>query len=169
MHDAVEITHLLPKDWEQYKELRLKGLKEEPQAFGESLKSALSKTDKDWQDKLQQVLEGKSWLVFARVDGVLVGMLEADIHSDEPEKVWLHATWVNKESRRKGIAKKLMEKILQEISSSNAPRIVKLQVNQVQTPAVNLYKEFGFKIIAEEKFIAGNNELANDFLMEKHL
>lgn len=62
-----------------------------------------------------------------------------------------------------------METTLEELSLSQAPRTVKLGVNQQQLPAVNLYKRFGFEIKEETDYTMGNGEIVKEFIMEKNL
>ena len=169
MKDSVEIVHLSPQNWESYKQLRLRAIEAEPQAFGKSYKDASSEPDENWRKKLESTGSGKSWSVFAKVDGKLVGMLAATLHPQEPDRVWLHATYVEKEYRRQGIAQNLMGTILQEIAKSNAPKKIKLGVSKKQTAAVELYKKFGFKVIGEQDYVMGNGEKVREFIMEKQL
>lgn len=169
MENLVEIVHLSANDWREFKELRLKALKDEPQAFGKSYEEAAKDSDDAWKSRLESAGSGRSWSVFARVNGKLVGMIGAGIHSDEPDKVWIHATYVDSDYRGRDIAKKLMQTILEEIESVSPDKIVKLGVNKEQIAAVELYKQFGFKVTGEQDFIMGNGEKVREFVMEKQL
>lgn len=169
MSGDIKIVHLSPKDWKIYKELRLSALKVEPQAFGKSYKDAAGDPDNKWIERLTVTQTGKRWSVFAQVNNELIGMLEATIHSDEPNRVWLHATYVEKKYRGKGIAERMMKQILYEISESNAPKIVKLGVNKKQVAAVNLYEKLGFVTVDKQDYIMGNGVKAKELVMEKQL
>lgn len=169
MKHEIQIVHLDPGDWQKYKDLRLRALKHAPQAFGASYDDTIIRPDEYWRNRLEQHGKGQSWSLFAQMNTDLVGMLEAAIHSTDPDRVWLHAMYVDEAYRGLGIAGKLMEAILQELSLSQAPRIVKLGVNQQQLPAVNLYKRFGFEIIGEMDYTMGSGETVREFIMQKAL
>lgn len=169
MNNQVEIIHLSPKDWKSYRELRLRALKTEPQAFGKSYKEAVNEPYEKWRNRLESSGQGERWSVFAKFNGKLIGMIEASIHSDDSNKVWLHATYVDKNLRGQGFAKKLMEQIISDITNSNAPKKLKLGVNKNQTAAIRLYKEFGFEVVGEQDYIMGDNKKVRELLMEKQL
>ena len=57
-----------------YKELRLRALREEPQAFGSSYEANVNKPDSYWVERLNDVKSGNGWLVFAEINDKLVGM-----------------------------------------------------------------------------------------------
>lgn len=167
--DDIEIIQLPVKRWKEFKDLRLKALKDDPQAFGASYEEVAKRSESYWKESLQDAIDGKSWCLFASFNNRLVGMLAASIHKDEPNRVWLHATYVDKNFRGKDIAKKLMQQMLENLKSSLAPKVIKLMVNKIQLPAGNLYKSFGFKIVDEQDFVMGNGQKARDLIMEKNL
>lgn len=102
-----EIIQLSPNEWQEYKSLRLRALKNAPQAFGASYAGTVSKPDEYWRDRLEQHGKGQSWSLFAQVDKDLVGMLEAAVHASDPDKVWLHAMYVDEAYRGLGVAIKI--------------------------------------------------------------
>ena len=79
----VEIIQLPVVEWEKYKKLRLRALKEDPQAFGSNYNDSLKLPDTKWQERLQKVVDGESWAVFAQQDEQLVGMMFAMKETDE--------------------------------------------------------------------------------------
>ena len=79
MSDATQtdiqiITRLPVERWRKYRELRLRALKTDPQAFGQSWEEAVKHPEERWRERLIDAAQGKSWLVFAERDGELIGM-----------------------------------------------------------------------------------------------
>ena len=93
MH-PIEIVTLSPDDWQEYKDLRLRALKEEPQAFSATYEENSKHPSKYWQKKLEITAKGDSqWLLFAKIDGVLCGMMGAFIKK-EPDNACIIAVYV---------------------------------------------------------------------------
>lgn len=81
----------------------------------------------------------------------------------------IYSVYVPKEERGKGIANKLMENLLTELSQKTFLKKVKLTVNTNQTSAVELYKKFGFQEIGTQQFKMGDGNLADELIMERQL
>ncbi len=171
MNDEIQIIKLSPDKWQLFKELRLESLREEPQAFGQSYDEALKLSDDTWKTKLEAALNGTSfWMFFATDDEKLIGSMNG--RQLEGEKLnhvaEIHGVYVKKEYRGKGIAKKLMETLLDEISKNSTIRKIKLTANTEQTAAVKLYESFGFRIIGKaEKELNITGNYVDEYLMEK--
>src|SRR3989338_9652405 len=146
------IVKLSPDDWQSYKGLSLKALKEEPAAFGKSFEEELETTENQWREKLREAEEGKrKWLLFAKNKDTLVGMVGA--YTEKEIKVEHIANivgmYVAPEARGRGVASELLKAILKEIG--NNPKVVKisLRVNTRQTHAIKLYEAHDFKKVAQ--------------------
>ena len=106
MNAQIEIAELSPEEWRAYKELRLRALKEEHEAFGSSYEEGLQTTDEEWRKKLLESQEGKRmWYLFAKENNHLVGMIGA--HTERGKKVEhlanIVGVYVVSESRGKGL------------------------------------------------------------------
>jgi ribosomal protein S18 acetylase RimI-like enzyme len=164
----VEVVKLNPSDWPVYKELRLRALQEEPQAFGASYAENLSRPDSYWMERLSEVANGKNWLLFAKEGGNLIGMMGGFRKKEEPEDtVNIIAVYVVGEARGKGVSKKLMQTMLQEFENDPTIGRVKLSVNKDQAAAVGLYESFGFKVTGEENVKMGDGKFHDELNMEK--
>jgi ribosomal protein S18 acetylase RimI-like enzyme len=83
-----------------------------------------------------------SYFLTAKEDGQVVGSLVAKKY--EKSYVIRHVE-VSETQRGKGIGTKLMEHIIDHLKPKNQP--ILLYVDPKNTPAVNLYKKLGFKLI----------------------
>src|SRR5579871_4804684 len=170
----MEIIKILNPDdvfWKDYKELRLQALFEEPQAFGSSYADESIKSDEEWKKRLENYKKGEhNWMFFAQVDKKLVGMLGAfqDATDIEKREATIIAMFVIEEYRGKGIAKMLMQRILQELAIKKMAK-VKINLNVDQTIALKMYEKFGFVVQDKVNYMMGDGKYHNEYKMEKML
>lgn len=154
----IEIVSLLPEDWQQYRDLRLRALKEEPQAFGSTYEDNSKHPDEYWQQRLEDTInKSTQWLVFARLNGVLVGMVGA-FTEKEPDNARVIAVYVTPDTRGKGISKMLMKELLARIKTNDNIKKITVDVNPEQEAALNLYKNSGFQIIKKYRMVLGDGK-----------
>ncbi len=163
----IQIVTLTPEEWQLYKQIRLKSLWTEPQAFGSSYSEVVQRPDSHWQDRLIESREGKKgWLLFAKENGQIIGMIGAYCAA-ESDVVEIISVYVTKEKRGHGVAAALMTAILEEVGKGNVFRKAVLTVNAKQTAAVALYRQFGFQIIGEKMGVLGDGISYPGYIMEK--
>lgn len=169
----MEIKIVSPTEvsWQEYRDLRLRALKEEADAFASSHADEIKTADLEWQERLDRYREGKhNWMFFAKQNNKLVGMVGA-YQNDEnitENTAYLMAMFVVKEARGQKISKLLMERLLAELAKHYVKK-VKLGVGLHRSPAFNLYKSVGFEIIAKEHVLLGDGEYHDEYIMEKKL
>lgn len=101
-------------------------------------------------------------LLICTIKKLIVGAVSYSIIYDRVE---INYIFVSPEYRNKKIASKLLKKIIEEANKNNCLNIT-LEVEITNTPAINLYKKFDFKIVAIRKKYYQNND---GILMEKEL
>jgi ribosomal protein S18 acetylase RimI-like enzyme len=167
--NPIEIIQLTPDDWQAYKALRLEALHTEPQAFGASYASNLQHPESFWRGRLaESALGEKSWLLFARHGGQLVGMIGA-YGSDDPAVVSVISMYVQPAHRGKGISKQLMRALLDTLRQHGQFERARLTVNPQQTAALNLYEGFGFVTVGTEHALMGDGNYYDERVMEVRL
>lgn len=85
--------------------------------------------------------------------------------TDKPGVYKLHKLYALPSQQGKGVGKKLIEYIIEDIKKQNAIAL-QLQVNR-QNVAVKFYERLGFIIIKEDDFDIGGGYFMNDYIMEK--
>lgn len=169
MHN-VKIIKLPLHKWRDYKSLRLKALKENPKAFGQTYEEVLLRTDKQWKMLLKSSLDGrKRWVFFAKFKGELVGMVSGTAMEILPGGVKVQEMFVALEMRNKGVATKLVQSLIDELLKNSDKRTLRLGVFITQVDALKLYKSLGFKILERktEHFTGGVTH--KSLIMEKIL
>lgn len=168
--EDIEIQTLLLSGWQEYKKLRLRALKTEPQAFLSSFGKESAYSDEKWQQKLRDADNGKNWIFFARdSDGKLVGFVGGyrDHNDLQNHSAQIWGVYVNQDMRGKGIAKALMMRIIKELESDPDINLISLEVNVDQESAKKLYELFGFKETSTYSSILGDNKKHRILKMEK--
>lgn len=80
----------------------------------------------------------------------LIGLISYSLIYDRIE---LEYIWTSFEHRKKGIASKLMDKMLEENINN-----ITLEVRTTNEGAINLYKKYNFKIVSTRKNYYGNED-----------
>lgn len=164
--DSIEILSLKPEDWQQYRELRLRALKEEPQAYGSSYEENAKHAGSYWRERLEDTVRTDTqWLVFAKMDGDLVGMVGA-FAEKESDNAHVIAVYVVPEARGKGVSKLLMKELLARIKTNEKIKNIVVDVNPDQEAALNLYKKSGFQVVKEYKMILGDGKEHDVFQLQ---
>jgi ribosomal protein S18 acetylase RimI-like enzyme len=157
--------------WREYRALRLSALADTPGAFGASYADNAAQLDDYWRGRLQAVLDGRSLLLFAECDGELVGMLGAFWGSaDQAAGVAnVIAVFVEPRWRGQGIARQLLDALLEQLRATPGLRTAELDVAVEQTAAVALYQRAGFEIIATHPGVMGDGVERDEYLMRSAL
>jgi ribosomal protein S18 acetylase RimI-like enzyme len=152
----IEIISLSPDMWPEYKSFRLSAIKEEPTAWSQTYEEVNNLPDSYWKEQLEKAQENLGhWLYFAKVNNEIVGMVMAIRETREIVKhiAMLHSVSVKKNYRGKGLASELMKKILNKLKEQDGLLKIHLGVISSQTPAISLYKKFGFEIVGRRKMV----------------
>lgn len=166
----MEIIKLPVSEWKSYKEIRLRALKEDPQAFGAAYEDAVKFDESEWRRRLENAENSdRSWLWFAQENQKIVGLIGAYMEKDATNEATIVSVFVPKEERGKGISSLLMDKIISELSAKPYLKKINLTVNKDQVAAVNLYTKFGFVKVGEQNFKMGNGQKAVEFVMERQI
>jgi ribosomal protein S18 acetylase RimI-like enzyme len=154
-----EIVRLPVGEWPAYKSLRLSALKTEPQAFGSSLKDVERSTDEEWRRRLQDVVDGKSHLVLARLSGRLVGMVGAFQREEDKNSMTanIFGMYVEPESRSLRVGRLLLVRLLENLAESGMVRTI-LDVNTDQLAAKQLYVTMGFAVTGSHTETMGDGK-----------
>lgn len=166
----MDIIKLPVKDWREYRQLRLRALKEDPEAFSSSYADDLNRPDEIWQQRVAAATQGdRSWLLFARQNNQLVGMIGAFLEGESAEVATVVSMYVPKEARRRGISLRLMDELLRILSGRPDLKKAELRVNATQRPAIQLYKRFGFRQTGSQPSTTGAGQVVQQIMMERDL
>lgn len=157
----ITIQKLSPDDWQQYRDIRLMALKDDPLAFGSSYEEEVGQTEHDWRARI-----GVIWFAFIGVEAVgLIGLLQRENQSSK-HCGYIISTWVKPQFRGQGIAKAMLKR-LQDVALTSGLKKLSLQVTKTQTAAFSLYQDLGFKTVGLlRNNLLKNGQYYDEYLME---
>lgn len=144
------IICLSPARWREARQLRLEALLAEPTAFASSYEDELAFPDEVWIARLTSAFERDGNLTFfAEMDGALVGMAGAGWSTKAKLRhvADVYGVYVSPELRGQGIARRLIDRLLDELQSMGQIEKVSLMVNTEALAAIRLYEKLGFAIV----------------------
>lgn len=166
----MEVVNLRVENWQEYRKLRLRALKEDPQAFGSSYADSLNQPDEFWKRRLADAADGmRSWLLFAQEGEKLTGMIGAFLEEVPTDTATIVSVYVPLEARGQGIAVLLMEAMLGVLSATPSLTKAQLSVNVTQLPAIQVYKHFGFREIGVHPSTTGAGKAVSQLIMQRDL
>ena len=141
----ISVQPAQPDQWMTYRDVRLRALRDAPDAFGSTYAAEAQRTDAMWADRIAAATSsGKDrvLLAFDRQDAC--GLVWCKLSPDEPAVVDLFQMWVDPASRGAGVGRALLEEAIAWAERVGANR-VRLGVTAAETPAMRLYLACGFR------------------------
>lgn len=149
----MNIIELPVERWQDYKEVRLACMKLFPQAYSSSYEENLLYTEEDWRKYLERAANGETILLFAEVDGKIVGSAGAFFYkaAKEKHKATIFGVGVLPEYHGQGIGRQLVEAVMVRLQAMPHIKKMDLAVTTSQQAAVKLYEKLGFVRVGEMK------------------
>ncbi len=169
----VTLVRARQKDLQEYKNLRLSMLKDDPLTNPYySYKKATAMSEKDWLKEFTFYLDNDNGiLLFAKADDEYAGLITSTFSSNPVDRhsVLLSKLYVLKKYRGLGIGKKLLEGIMKEILKNKFVLKMRLYVTETQKSAIEMYKKHGWQETGRHvKEIFFNGKYYDDLIMEKY-
>jgi ribosomal protein S18 acetylase RimI-like enzyme len=140
----VLIRLLNETDLVAFKQIRLRCLKEEPEAFGADYSEGLKLEDQEFLNRIASSEDRFVLGVFApSLEGVAGFVRAPGIKSRHKGTVW--GVYLTPEWRGKGIAGQLIREVIQRASTLKDIEIVQLSVVNSNKSALRLYSSLGFQ------------------------
>jgi len=144
--ENIVIRELDFKEWEQFKNIRLYSIKEEPLAFGSTYDAESQRTPEEWKNLL--TAKERNWL-FADNGNRLIGIIGTiqNFRNEGNHIAYIVAFFVGSAYRKQGIGKQLLEAIIQKLKKNPEITSIRLGVTITQKDALKFYEDSGFKKI----------------------
>jgi GNAT superfamily N-acetyltransferase len=134
------IRQIHKEDWQRLRDVRLRALAQDPDAFLETHAYASTFPDERWEERATPNGKGSSFA--AERDGRFDGLVSCFV-ADDPATVFLVAMWVAPELRGTGVASGLVERVVAWAREHRAERVC-LSVEPDNERAARLYEKCGF-------------------------
>jgi len=144
MSSIVEVTELLPADWQRLRSLRLQSLADSPQAYGASYEVEAELSQDAWLERMAKVryfaasIEGN--------DCAIMSVEELD--GDFGANIWLGGCWVNPDVRGTGVMKAMVD-FIDSVAVDRNWQCQGLGVWHDNLPAIAAYERLGFEAKGE--------------------
>jgi len=138
----VTIRRVEPTDWATLRDLRIRSLRDAPQAFGQSVDDALRQSDEDWAHLARQASVGdrRTWLI-AESGDASIGVVQG--RRRPPSDLLVFSMWVDPSYRRHGIGAALIEAVMDWSRTWGGNHVV-LWVFAGNEAAIRFYQRLGF-------------------------
>jgi ribosomal protein S18 acetylase RimI-like enzyme len=133
-----QLERLSKESWKRYRSLRLRALKDAPDAFWMTLTEEEAFTLDRWQERL-----GSAATFVASQMGTDIGVVTGATYEGRPGCAGLFGMWVAPEARGTGAAGLLVREVIAWARSESFERLL-LDVADENTIAIQLYKRLGF-------------------------
>ena len=141
---TVELRRVREGEAAQLRELRLRALRDAPEAFADSFEDGRAQPPERWADWTAAGAAAKTLVTVVAVDGDRwLGMVVGRLLADAPGTAWLEALWVDPSARRAGLGSRLIEAVAAWSRESGAASL-ELSVTVGNDAAAALYAHAGF-------------------------
>jgi GNAT superfamily N-acetyltransferase len=155
----VNVRRIVVDDAGRFRDLRLRALGNDPNAFASSYEREVDRPMDAWETWAALSSEGPDQAMFlAEIDGELVGLAGAFREQEHPRTMHLIAMWVDPAYRRRGVARALTGEIVRWARRSDTDEVV-LWVVGDDNGARRLYEDAGFEATGESMPLPSNPEL----------
>lgn len=145
----ISIRQINEKQWQEFREIRLKALQSDPKVFGSHYEREVNKSKQDWKEWAGDKHQG---LFLIYDDEKLIGMTGIFIPQDTTAKTTavLWGSWLAPDYRRKGISH-LMYKTRIDWAKQQ-PELRRIEVSHRESNVASKFanQKHGFKLIKEE-------------------
>jgi ribosomal protein S18 acetylase RimI-like enzyme len=141
----IEIEPLTPLNALTFKTLRLRALRDDPQAFGSTYAKESQLGDADWIKRATQWSDGERSIMFLASDeGVACGIAGSFLDEGDITRAQLVSMWMAPTHRRRGLGRLLVKEVLGWARSRNV-RVLHLMVTSNNDDATSFYERLGFR------------------------
>jgi len=144
----ITVRTLEPAEWETLAAVRLEALKDAPDAFAALLSEESCWREQQWRE----AFTNRIWYVaILDVEPQAVGLARMFRQPDEPHQRYIESMWVAPEYRQHGVARTLIEAIIDQARREPSVRVVSLWVLEGNDVAGTIYRRLGFRPTDEVK------------------
>jgi ribosomal protein S18 acetylase RimI-like enzyme len=161
----IQVRRLTTSDAAIYRDIRLDGLRRNPEAFGSTFEAESTQTLSWFSTRLGG---SETFGAFAGSELLGVATLVMATGQKERHKGYLRGMYVRSESRRAGVGRRLLEKVFE--AADQRIELIQLTVVSSNEPALHLYRSIGFaEYGVEKRALKQDGQYFDQVLMAKQL
>ena len=141
----ISVHRIGPNDGDDLRDLRLRSLRDAPEAFGQTVEDASAREVQDWHQQARQASAGdrRAWFIAEDESGRPNGLVQG--RRRPPEHLLIFSMWVDPELRRSGVGRQLIEAV-EAWACTWGGRHSVLWVFGTNEPAIRFYRRLGFEV-----------------------
>jgi len=140
MTRIVEVSELMPSEWERLRSLRLQSLADSPHAYGGSYDVEAELAQDAWLERMAKVK-----FFAASIDGNDCAIMSVEeLDGDFGANIWLGGCWVNPDVRGSGVMKAMIE-FIDSVANDRGWLCQGLGVWHDNHSAIAAYERVGFE------------------------
>ena len=106
----IDIRQIQASEWQKYRDVRLRALRDAPDAFGSTYAIESAKTDAAWQHQIETALSSHSdYPLFALIQEDVCGLVWCKLSAAEPDTAHIYQMWVDPAVRGSGAGHALLD------------------------------------------------------------
>jgi ribosomal protein S18 acetylase RimI-like enzyme len=140
---GAEVRRIRGGEWEHLRDLRLRALREDPDAFASTLEAELERPAATWRRRTAEAVAGdESIIVVAAGNDRFVGMAGGyrERPGDDPV---LWGMWVDPGWRGQGLGR-LLGEVVERWAADTRAGAISLSVTETNRDAISLYRALGY-------------------------
>jgi ribosomal protein S18 acetylase RimI-like enzyme len=139
----IVITPITPLNAFLFKEVRLRALRDTPQAFISTYAQESQFSDSEWLARAAG-MDGERRVGFLAMDGEnACGLVGSYLDQNDPTQAYLISMWAAPTHRQQGVGRRLVEEVFQWVHSRKAQTLL-LMVTSNNESAIRFYERLGF-------------------------
>lgn len=147
----MEIRQLTPLDAEEYLNIRLEALKNNPSSFASSFEESKHQTADKFKERFSTSAHSFTFGVFEKSELIGIGTLIRESLIKLNHRANIVAMYIKSEHRKKGIGKALLLHLVNKAKKLNGVEQINISVVTLNAPARKLYSSCGFEVFGIEK------------------
>lgn len=143
----ISVQPIKTNEWRKYRDLRLRALRDSPNAFGSTYEAEETRTDDMWGSRVDAATSSEiDCALFAHNHEIVCGLVWCKLSITDPGTADIYQMWVDPAARGLGAGHALLDAAVTWARKMDACR-VRLGVTDADSPAMRLYKSYGFRQI----------------------
>lgn len=164
----MEVRRATPNDWQRVRDLRLRALQGEPDAYGSSFAQEAGADEAIWRSWASGWANATDQELFVAVhDEAWAGMALGVRWEKDPGVAHLYAMWVEPSVRRRGIGRALVSAVANWAADLGTAHLV-LRVNEDNRGAVTMYERCRFVDTGEREPLREGSEAVTMVMRRQH-
>ncbi len=152
----IDVRSVQPDEWEALRDLRLRALATDPDAFGDTYERAVRDDAAAWRARADRP-DGATFVAVDE-DGAFVGMASGGPAPSRPDAGAVYGMWVAPEARGQGLGAALLTAV-EAWARAAGYELIGLGVTTSNDPAIRLYLASGYADLGEQYPLRDGSEL----------